>query len=116
MKKKICIIFLCLLLMGVLSSCDWGKESKYTGKWSATTASCEEVVMDLNGFLGTIEIELASDGKATVILGDEKGKGKWSKTEEGIKIFDSSKEIEMKMVGNSLVVEDEGVEVAFERQ
>ena len=116
MKKRISLVAVCLLLVGILLTACGG--NKWEGTWKATKASYngEEIS---GSDMPEITIELKKDGKCqlTNAATGESEEGSWSEIDNGVKVTDASgNSMDMELADGKLLMSESGVEIAFEKQ
>ena len=92
-------------------------DSPYLGTWLATTCSYggyDFSVADIIG--GDFVVTLDEEGNVKAEIADEEETGTWETTETGIKIMDSQSEMEFTDKDGKLILENEGVEIVFEKK
>ena len=92
--------------------------SKYLGKWQATTAEYSGFKIGVEDALGgEFSFTLNDDGTIDLLVSGEEQSGKWSETENGIKIEDSEQELELTEDDNgNLVMNYSGMALTFEKE
>ena len=120
MKKRVTSVLLIavisiMLIAGCGSKAKYA-DSKYLGKWSATTAEYMGMSLQVSSILGDFTIELTEDGKCTLTIANEKKTGSWEETKEGFKIVDGKDELAFKGDDKKVVVDYEGMTLNFEKK
>lgn len=125
MKLKRTIIVACCVIIATLgialTGCGGGEaeekyaDSPYLGKWTANVAEYAGVEVDVNDIIGAFEITLNADGSATMLEEGETLDSEWEPTENGVKMMDSSSEVNFTYEDGKLVTEQSGVTFYFEK-
>lgn len=113
--KKFAVLTACMLLcMMFFTACG---SSEYVGTWEATKASAtiggEVKEMDASDIYQNFTMVLKSGGKATVNLNGKESEGRWKEVDNGIEL---DGEMTLTKEGSSLVVEQDGTKIYFEKQ
>lgn len=113
--KKFAVLAACMLLcMMFFTACG---TSEYEGTWEATKASAtvggEVKEMDAADIYENFTLTLKSGGKATVNLNGTDSEGTWKEVSNGVEL---DGEMTLTKEGSSLVVEQDGTKVYFEKQ
>lgn len=125
MKKKISMIFvlICILTTLFMIGCGEGSEkekSPYEGKWIAVSAQMMGMSLDAEEAFGeTFQFEVKNDGKASISIGEDTGKGKWSVNEEEITLTIDGEEMIGVIEENTIVFDDmlgTGMKIIFAKE
>ena len=116
--KKILAVFCCLAVIGacvLATGCGTDmSDSKYLGKWTATTGEYSGIKMGVEDILGgEFSFTLNADGTVDLKVIDQEESGKWSETDNGIQI-EGDEELTFQDVDGTLVLDYSGVKLTFE--
>lgn len=123
MKKKISAFFtgLCMICTLFMLGCGGNAEkSLYEGKWTAVSAQMMGMSVGIEEtFGGEFEFEVKGGGKASVCIGEETGKGKWSAEEEQFTLEIEGEEM-VGVIGENTISFDDmlgmGVKIIFAKE
>lgn len=114
--KRVIAVMAVVIMMLLLSACGGElADSKYLGTWEATVATMDDVELDVDKIIDDFTMVLEADGTVTLKVNDDEGKGEWKETEKGIALVEDEQSMEFTADGEELIVEQDGIEIHFEK-
>lgn len=121
MKKAFAVFCAMAVIASCLLMCGCGgtdmSDSKYLGKWQATTAEYSGMKLGVEDALGgEFSFTLNDDGTVDLVVTGDKESGKWSETENGIQFEEGDETMAFNDEDGKLVLDYSGMKLIFEKE